>query len=493
MNLSNILKNSKVLEVCGDKSTEITGICYDSRRVGKNCLFVCLKGVNFDGHDFIEDAIKNGAVAIASEKKVDIGKELSKKVSFIYVEDTRRFLAEASVNFFGRPAEKLTTIAITGTKGKTTTSIMIKSILEQAGHKVGLIGTLGIIIGENKIISNNTTPESYEIQKSFSDMVAAGCDYAVFEASSIGLKNHRLDGIVFDYGVFTNLSSDHIGAYEHKNIDEYIMCKSMLFKKCKMGLVNMDDIHCDEILKDHTCKVKTFGFNDKADYKASGLNLVNESGKVGVGFNTSGFLNAKDFFVSIPGKFNVYNAIAAIAVCHSIDVSEESMKKGIAETKVRGRVEPVNISSDFSLFIDYAHNAVSMENVLLTLKEYKPKRLVAVFGAGGDRPKVRRYEMGEVSGKISDLTVITSDNPRTEEPLKIIEDIKTGIDKTDGKYIVIPDRKEAIKYCIQNAQKGDIIVLAGKGHEDYQEINHVKYPFDERKVIADILSCEIKK
>ena len=200
-----------------------------------------------------------------------------------------------------------------------------------------------------------------------------------------------------------------------------------------------------------------------------------------------------DFFVSIPGKFNVYNAIAAIAVCHSIDVSEESMKKGIAETKVRGRVEPVNISSDFSLFIDYAHNAVSMENVLLTLKEYKPKRLVAVFGAGGDRPKVRRYEMGEVSGKISDLTVITSDNPRTEEPLKIIEDIKTGIDKTDGKYIVIPDRKEAIKYCIQNAQKGDIIVLAGKGHEDYQEINHVKYPFDERKVIADILSCEIKK
>ncbi len=491
MNFSDIIKKSEIINIFGSEDPEIKDICYDSRKVIRNSFFVCLRGVNFDGHKFIEEAIEKGAVAVAVEENSVISKELSEKAIFVVVKDTRKFLAEVSVNFFGHPAEKLKTIAITGTKGKTTTSVMIKSILEESGHKVGLIGTLGIIIGENKIESDNTTPESYEIQKSFRNMVDSGCEYAVFEASSIGLKNHRLDGFEFDYGVFTNLSSDHIGTYEHKNIDEYIMCKSILFKKCKVGLINMDDIHYDEILENHTCKVKTFGFNDKADYKASGLSLINEAGEVGVGFNVSGFLNSKNFFVSIPGKFNVYNALAAIAVCDSIGVSEEFMKKGIEKTKVRGRVESVEVSKDFSLFIDYAHNAISMENVLMTLKEYKPKRLITIFGAGGDRPKVRRYEMGEVSGKISDLSVITSDNPRTEDPLKIIEDIKTGIDKTNGKYIVIPDRKEAIKYCIENARKGDIIVLAGKGHEDYQEINHVKYPFDERKVIADILDNEI--
>lgn len=491
MNLSDILKNSEIIEVSKNNNPEIKGLCYDSRKVNKECLFVCLKGVNFDGHKFIEEAVKRGAAAIAVEEKGPFIEKFSEKVVFVYVKDTRQFLAEASAAFFGYPAEKLKTIAITGTKGKTTTSIMIKSILEEAGNKVGLIGTLGIVIGDDRKSSNNTTPESYEIQKSFRDMVNAGCDYAVFEASSIGLKTHRLDGIVFDYGVFTNLSSDHIGEHEHKDMNEYIMCKSMLFRKCKTGLVNTDDIHCEAILKNHTCKVLTFGFNGKVDYKADGFKLINEDGKVGAEFDVSGFLNSKKFFVSIPGKFNVYNALAAVATCDSIGISEDIIKKGIEKTKVCGRVEPVNISKDFSLFIDYAHNAVSMENVLTTLKEYKPNRLITVFGAGGDRPKVRRYEMGEVSGKLSDLSVITSDNPRTEDPLEIIKDIKIGIEKTNGKYIVIPDRKEAIKYCIENAQKGDIIVLAGKGHEDYQEINHVKYPFDERKVIKEIIGNEL--
>ncbi len=487
MNLEDILKDAEITKIFGSKSREIKGICYDSRKVTKDSLFVCLEGANFDGHDFVEEAVKNGAVAVAIQKKIDASKELAEKVTFICVPNTRKFLATASVNFFDHPAKKLKTIAITGTKGKTTTSVMIKSILEEAGYKVGLIGTLGILIGDALVRSDNTTPESYEFQKSFSDMVEKGCEYAVFEASSIGLKNHRLDGVLFDYGVFTNFSSDHIGEHEHRDIDEYLSCKSMLFKRCKIGLVNMDDIHCEAITAGHTCKIITFGFNDKADYKASGLDLINKNGKVGVGFNISGFLNCKDFFVSIPGKFNVYNALAAAAVCDCAGISEEFLKLGIKKTKVRGRVEPVDVSNDFSLFIDYAHNAVSMENLLLTLKEYRPKRLVTVFGAGGDRPKIRRYEMGEVSGNISDFSVITSDNPRTEDPLSIIEDIKTGINKTKGEYIIIPDRREAIKYCIKNAKKGDIIVLAGKGHEDYQEINHVKYPFDERKVIAEIL------
>lgn len=488
MNLSDILKNSEIIEIFGNKNPEIKEICYDSRKVTENCLFVCLKGVNFNGHNFIESAIEGGASAIAVEDKTFISEKYSKNVSFIYVNSTRQFLAEASANFFDHPAKKLKTIGITGTKGKTTTSVMIKSVLEEAGYKVGLIGTLGIIIGDKKISSNNTTPESYEIQKSLSDMVKSGCKYAVFEASSIGLKTHRLDGILFDYGVFTNFSSDHIGEHEHKDIDEYLYCKSMLFKKCKVGLINIDDPNYEGILKDHTCKTATFGFDDKANYKAGNLNLVNKNGKVGVSFDISGLLNSENFFVPIPGKFNVYNALAAISVCNLIGISEVALKKGIEKTKVLGRVEPVDISEDFSLFIDYAHNAVSMENVLTTLKEYKPKRLVVVFGAGGDRPKVRRYEMGEAAGRIADFSVITSDNPRTEEPLQIIEDIKIGMHKTKGKYIVIPDRKEAIKYSIKNAQKGDIIVLAGKGHEDYQEINHVKYPFDERKVIADILA-----
>ncbi len=484
MKLDSIIKNLKINKIIGTTDLEISDIVYDSRKVTKNNVFVCLEGCEVNGHDFIDEAIKNGATAIVTQKKL----RNIPGVTLIFTDDTRTFLARISTNFFNHPAKKLTLIGITGTKGKTTTSFMIKSILESANIKTGLIGTIGVIIGDNITKLSNTTPESYEIQKYLNKMVKRGCQYAVIEASSIGLKTHRLDGFDFDYGVFTNFSHDHIGENEHESMEEYLECKNMLFKKCKIGFVNMDDSNYKEIIKNHTCKIKTLGINNSdANYTARNINLSSENSNIGIKFNFCGELKIKDVFISIPGKFNVYNALAAASVCNFIGISEENIKKGLGLAKVKGRVELVKISKNYSLFIDYAHNAVSMENILTTLKEYNPSRLITLFGAGGNRPKIRRYEMGEVSGKLSNLSIITSDNPRFENPMDIIEDIKKGINKTSGKYIVIPDRTKAIEYCIKNAKKGDIIVLAGKGHEDYQEINGVKYPMDERAIVSDMI------
>ena len=483
MTLDAILKNIPILKNAEDTDIEISDICYDSRNIKPNCIFVCLKGVKFDGHDYMNEAFSKGASVVVVQEDVDF-----KNIPIIKVENTRKFLALASANFFGNPDKKLKTIAITGTKGKTTTSFMVRSILEKAGLKTGIIGTIGVVMDENITKLNNTTPESYEIHKNFKEMVDNGAKCVVMEVSSIGVKSYRSYGIDFDYAVFTNFSSDHIGENEHKDLDEYFKFKNMLFNNCKNAVVNLDDEKSEKIISEHLCDKKTFSLKSNSDLKAENINLINNGGEIGVTFDFSGFINSNNIKIKIPGVFNVYNAMAASLVCKLIGVSDENIKLGLSETKVKGRVEPINISDDYALFIDYAHNAVSMENILATFKEYNPKRLITMFGAGGNRPKIRRYEMGETSGKFSDLSVITSDNPRNENPLDIIEDIKLGINKTNGKYIVIPDRKEAIEYCIKNAEKGDIIVLAGKGHEDYQEINGVKYPFDERMVINDIVN-----
>ena len=487
MILKNVIKNIDLIETTGNIEIEISDICYNSSKVTKGSLFVCLCGSNFDGHDYIDEAVKNGARAIAVQKDVNT----HNKVAVIKVKNTREFLAYASAAFFENPAKELITIGITGTKGKTTTSFMIRSILEQSGLKTGVIGTIGAVVGNEIVKLSNTTPESYEIQKNFRKMVNNGCKCVVLEASSIGLKNHRLDGFKFDYGIFTNFSHDHIGTNEHSSMQEYLECKSMLFKRCKVGFINTDDEKSSEIVKNHTCEVKTFGIKNSADYCATNINLVNKFGDIGVNCNLYGDLNVENVYISIPGEFNVYNALAASAVSHYMKISNESIKNGLAHVKVRGRVEPVKVWDNYSLFIDYAHNALSMENILKTLRKYNPHRLIVLFGAGGNRPKVRRYEMGETAGNLADLAVITSDNPRFEKPSEIIEDIKMGIEKTSGKYIVIENRKEAIRYCLSNAQKGDIIVLAGKGHEDYQEINGIKYPFDERTIIKSILNKKI--
>lgn len=482
MKLIDILKNVPHECLQGRTEIEITDIVYDSRKVVKGCVFFCLKGANVDGHRFIADAAKKGAAAILLEDC----KDAPENVTVIKVQNSRQALALASAEFFGNPATKLTTIGITGTKGKTTTACMVRAVLEQAGHKTGLIGTLGVTIGDLSIKTENTTPESYEVQKYMSEMVKAGCRCVVMEVSSLGLKWHRIDGFVFDYGIFTNFSPDHIGANEHENLQEYLECKSVLFERCRLGVLNKDDENFSNILKSHTCEIKTFGFAEGADFTASNRTLISKPGYLGVRFDVSGEASMS-VDVSIPGSFSVYNALAAVAVCKNMGIPDAAIIAGLGSVKVKGRVEPVAVPGNYTLLIDYAHNAVSMENILNTLREYNPSRLVTMFGAGGNRAKARRYEMGEISGKLSDLSVITADNSRDEDVLAIIDDIKIGLAKTTGEYVVIPDRKDAIRYCIENAKDGDIIVLAGKGHEDYQEIRGVKHHFDEREIIADIL------
>lgn len=463
---------------------EISDIIYDSRKVADGTVFVCLKGYTSDGHKYAKSAVENGAAALVISDELDF--DVPQNIAVIKTDDTRLALALMSAEFFGNPANELKTVAITGTKGKTTTTAMVAEIFKQAGIKTGTIGTLGIVYGGKTYKTNNTTPESYEIQKAMRDMINAGCGAMVIEASSIGLKHNRLAGIEFDAGIFTNFSDDHIGGVEHKDLSEYLYCKSLLFRQCRLAAANIDDEKWKEITKDAKSSVVTFGFSELAMLRAKNEHLVSENGFLGVHFDTVGMKNLS-LDVGIPGKFNVYNALAAICAVSFFDIPDEAVIKGLKSAKVKGRVEPVKVPGNYTLLIDYAHNALSMENVLTTLRHYNPNRLITMFGAGGNRPKVRRYEMGEVSGKLSDLSVITEDNSRFENVMDIIEDIKTGISKTDGKYVVVPNRKDAIKYCIENAQDGDIIVLAGKGHEDYQEIKGVKYHMDERELIAEII------
>lgn len=460
--------------------SEITDLIYDSRQCVPGCAFFCLRGATSDGHKFASAAEQAGAAVIICEEPVDVS------IPCILVENTRKALAVMSREFFGNPDKKLTTIGITGTKGKTTTAFMIKSILEAAGKKVGIIGTIGVLIGEKLIKTDNTTPENYQIQKFMAQMVEEGCDFCVMEVSSLGLKNYRVYGFVFDIGVFTNFSEDHIGGVEHKDMEEYLYCKSLLFRMCQVGCVNLDDANCKGILKDHTCRVTSYGFGPEADLRGENNRLCSENGFIGSILNIRGKAQCS-CYIGIPGTFNAYNALSAASACLEAGIGIDSIQKGLRSAKVKGRMERVEIPGNFTLLIDYAHNAVSMENLLTTLREYNPKRLVCLFGAGGNRPKLRRYEMGEVCGNLADLSVITADNSRFEDVNDIIADIKIGMAKTTGKFIEIPDRKEAIRYCIEHAQDGDIIALAGKGHEDYQEIKGVKYPFDERVVIQDIL------
>lgn len=481
--LQELLKGLEYQCIRGNLDIEVSGIVYDSRQVKPDSLFICIKGANADGHDFAEAVTKAGAKVLVVEKDVPCKND----TTVIKVEDTRYAMAFISANYFGNPADELKIIGITGTKGKTTTTYLVKSILEQAGRKVGLIGTIEVIIGDTHIHADNTTPESYLIQQYFRQMADAGCDTVVMEVSSQGLMLHRTQGFIFDYGIFTNIEPDHIGPNEHKDFEDYLNCKSLLFKQCRVGIVNKDDAHWESVTKDHTCELETYAIDADADLKAANLELLSGGGKLGVAFDVKGLM---DFHVEIavPGRFSVYNALTAIAICRHFRVETDAVQKALIKAKVKGRIELVKVSDEFTLMIDYAHNAMALESLLSTLKEYEPNRLVCVFGCGGNRSKLRRYEMGEVSGRLADLTIITSDNPRFEEPQDIIDDIKIGIGKTDGKYVEICDRKEAIAYAINNGEPDDIIVLAGKGHEDYQEIKGVKYPMDERDLISDILA-----
>lgn len=483
MKLSSLLERLTYTCVQGSLEQEVTTVTYDSRKAEKDSLFICIRGAVVDGHKFVQDVVEKGAAVIVAEEEVQVPKH----VTLIVVEDTRYAMAFISAAYFGYPAEHLKTIGITGTKGKTTTTYMVKSILENAGYKVGLIGTIEAIIGDKVIPAANTTPESFVIQEYFREMVDAGCDCVVMEVSSQGLMLHRTQGFVFDFGIFTNIEPDHIGPNEHRDFEHYLSCKSLLLKQCRVGIVNRDDEHFDKIIEGHTCQLETYGFSKEADLRAEEAKLVGGKGYLGISYQLKGLL---DFPVEIdiPGKFSIYNSLTAIAICRHFQVSEENIIKALKVAKVKGRIEMIKVSDEFTLMIDYAHNAMALESLLTTLREYHPHRLVCLFGCGGNRSRLRRYEMGEVSGRLADLTIITSDNPRNEEPQAIIDDIKTGIAKTDGNYVEIIDRKDAIRYAIHHGEPGDIIVLAGKGHEDYQEIRGKKYPMDERVLIKEILA-----
>ncbi len=482
MKLIDLLENICYQCIQGGVDREISSLAYDSRKVQKDSVFVCISGAVRDGHDFVQEVVRKGATVLIVEKEVEVAEE----VTVLLVENTRLALAQASAAYFGYPARELTTIGITGTKGKTTATYMVRSILEASGFKTGLIGTIETIIGNESIPSANTTPESYVIQETFRKMADAGCQCVVMEVSSQGLLLHRVGGIVFDYGIFTNLEPDHIGPNEHKDLEDYIHCKSLLFQQCKQGIFNGDDKHLGEILKGHTCEVETYGFTDGVDMRASHVRLLDKGGALGVAYHMSGLLDM-EVEIDIPGTFSVYNSMTAIAICRHFGVKKETILSALSAIRVKGRVEILPVSSQFTLMIDYAHNAMSLKSLLTTLKEYQPKRLVCLFGCGGNRSRDRRFEMGEVSSALADLTIVTSDNPRREKPEDIIADIVTGVKKADGEFITIIDRREAIRYAIENAREGDVIVLAGKGHEDYQEINGQKFHMDEREIVADVV------
>ena len=488
MRLLNLLERLEYTCLQGSLDREIAEVIADSRKAKEGSLFICIRGAVVDGHTFASAVAAQGTKAIVVEEPVEVPAD----VTVIQVKDSRYAMAVIAAAYYGYPGEQLKVIGITGTKGKTTTTYMVKSILENAGYKVGLIGTIETIIGDTVIPSANTTPESLLVQKYFRQMLDAGCDCAVMEVSSQGLMLHRTAGFQFEIGIFTNIEPDHIGPNEHTSFEHYLECKKMLLRQCKIGIVNRDDEHFEKIIEGHTCTLETYGFSPEADLRAVNPKLVTGKGMLGISYELDGLLHFP-VEIDLPGKFSIYNSLTAIAICRHFKVSDENIQKALKVAKVKGRIEMIKVSDEFTLMIDYAHNAMSLESLLTTLREYHPHRLVCLFGCGGNRSRDRRFEMGEVSGRMAELTIITSDNPRNEDPQAIIDDIKTGIEKTDGKYIEIIDRKEAIAYAIHHGEPGDIVVLAGKGHEDYQEIKGKKYPMDERVLIQEILDEDAGK
>ena len=486
MNLKNILDGIEGLKAKGELDLEIAGIESNSKKIEKGFLFVAIKGFAVDGHDFINSAIENGAIAVVVDSSCDLKSlKIPSNITLIVAKDTREFLAIASANFYGNPSQRFKLIGITGTKGKTTTTFMIKEILEKAGKKVGLIGTIATYINGKKIAdSDRTTPESLELQKMFAEMVKEGVEYVVMEVSSQSLKLHRVDDCQFDIGLFTNFSEDHISPKEHPDMEDYFNSKLKLFDMCKIGFINADDFNVLKVKKlAKNCDIKTYGIDNAADLLAKDITITNSS----VDFKVKIGQKNERVKTGIPGRFSVYNSLAAISVALKFGIDAETIKEALVDVRVPGRSELVPNKKDLTIMIDYAHSPESLQNILSAVKVYTKGRVISVFGCGGDRDHGKRPIMGEISGNIADFTVITSDNPRTEEPSEIVKEIEDGMKKTKGKYITIVDRIEAIKYAIDMANKNDIIVLAGKGHETYQEINGKKYPFDEREIIKKLM------
>ena len=492
MNLKNILSGLQGLKAKGNLDLEIEGIESNSKNVRQNFLFVAIKGFVSDGHEYIQEAIENGAIAIVVEEGFNLKQaKLPDNITIIMSKDNRELLAISACNFYDNPSRKFNLIGVTGTKGKTTTTFMIKEILEKAGKKVGLIGTVATYINGKKLSdADRTTPESLELQKIFAKMCEAQVEYVVMEVSSQSLKLHRVDGCNFNLAIFTNFSEDHISEKEHPDMQDYFESKLKLFKMCPKGFTNIDDLYGAKIpglFPDSD--IAGYGIDNYGKFLAKDITITNAF----VDFKFKLSDRNERIKVDIPGRFTVYNTLAAICVCKELGIAPETIKEALLTIKVPGRSEMVENKLELPIMIDYAHSPESLQNILSAVKSYTKGKVISVFGCGGDRDSRKRPIMGEISGIIADYTIITSDNPRTEDPQKIVDEIEEGIKKTKAKYEVIVDRVEAIKKAISIAQKSDVIVLAGKGHEPYQEINGKKYPFDERIIVNDIINKKDKK
>ena len=499
MNFEEIVKGLpvKVLKSSGDR--EISSVEFDSRKVKEGSLFIAVKGFTVDGHDFVKSAVEKGCAAILVDSSRDhlsseelLAMTSGMDIAVAEIEDTRHAMALVASAFYGHPADKLDCVGVTGTKGKTTTTFMIYSILKHAGRIPGLIGTVFNIAGDKRSESHHTTPESVELYSMIGEMADLDSDSLVMEVSSLGLKFDRVCGLRFDVACFTNLYEDHIGGNEHPDMEDYADSKIRIFDSAENAVVNLDgNIPERGIAKAKACpKVFTISLKEDADVTAYDIRHETRDGRPGSAFMLRSPWYEGEVFVGLPGLFNVYNALFAISAAGILGVSLENVRGALEKVFVPGRVQPIPNKLGISVLVDYAHNAVALESVIKAMRDVCEGRIITLFGCGGNRAKSRRYEMGEVSGKLSDLTVITSDNPRDEEPMAIIEDILTGMNKTDGEYITIPDRREAIGEAIRRAKPGDIVLIAGKGHENYQifgkETRHFDDAEEAKKVIAEL-------
>lgn len=477
MLLSEIL-NGIEFETDSEIQVNIDDMVYDSRKATAGTLFVCLCGARFDGHEYALSAYEKGCRCFMVERLLNLPSDAIQ----VKVSDSRACLAVSSANFFGHPTKELKVIGITGTKGKTSTAHLVKALLDKAGIKCGIIGTVGAYYDDIEIPTVNTTPESYELQKIFRIMLDNGCKACVIEVSSIGLMAHRVDCVDFEVGVFTNLSPDHIGPNEHPDFEDYMYWKSVLFEIAKRAVINIDDPAYEAMIKNCKSPITTYSLK-KADVTAKDVQLLKNNQFIGISFNCIDGENEFYTEVALPGLFNVYNALAAIAVLSALDINAADYIDALKEIRVRGRAECVYVCDDFDVIIDYAHNGISMKSMLDTLKSYPHNRIIALYGAVGGRTQLRRKELGLITGRECDLSVLTSDDPDFEDPWNIINEIGKYVKEAGGEYIGIPDRGEAVEYALGLLEKGDILLLAGKGHEQYMKINGEYVSFSEREHI----------
>ena len=481
MKLSSLISDINDIKIIkGDIDIEIKGIAYDSRNVEQGYVFVCISGFKTDGHNYVAEAVNKGAVAVIIERDM----EINQNIAVIKISDTRIALALMSAAYFGYPAENIKLIGVTGTNGKTTTTYLIKSILENAGFNIALIGTISNIICQRETPSKRTTPESYDLQEMFSEM--RNTDYCIMEVSSHSLELNRVAGCVFNSGIFTNLTRDHLDF--HGTFENYLNAKLKLFKQSKMPIINIDDEYSNEIRSKIGIDAMTYSVNKDADVKAEDVEITSKYSKFKLVYDHKSVL----INLPMPGRFNVYNALAAACACINEGVSLNLIRNGLEAIKViSGRSEVIDSKRGYTIIIDYAHTPDGLENILNTVHEYVKGRVISLFGCGGDRDKTKRPIMGEIAGKLSDFCIITSDNPRTEDPISIINDIIPGIDKTNCSYKIIENRRAAIKEALLIAKENDVIVIAGKGHETYQVLKEKTIHFDEREIVNEILEKEM--